>query len=94
MTIDQLSPITTPTNRIDPILFFALLKWLDGKKIGDFRKAWQTACVAAGLGVFVKKEQTEGDAKKKRQRKKYVGLIIHDLRRCAARNSSSARAPR
>jgi hypothetical protein len=88
VTIDQLSPITTPTNRIDPILFFALLKWLDGKKIGDFRKAWQTACVAAGLGVFVKKEQTEGDAKKKRQRKKYVGLIIHDLRRCAARNLS------
>lgn len=88
MTIDQLSPITTPTNRIDPILFFALLKWLDGKKIGDFRKAWQTACVAAGLGVFVKKEQTEGDAKEKRQRKKYDGLIIHDLRRCAARNLS------
>jgi integrase len=36
----------------------------------------------------VKKEQTEGAAKKKRQRKKYVGLIIHDLRRCAARNLS------
>ena len=62
----------------------------DGKKIGDFRKAWQTACVAAGLGVFVKKEQTEGDAKEKRQRKKYDGLIIHDLRRCAARNLSRA----
>jgi integrase len=60
----------------------------NGKKIGDFRKGWQTACVAAGLGAFAKKE--EGEQKKKRQRKKYSGLIIHDLRRCAARNLSRA----
>jgi integrase len=61
----------------------------NGKKIGDFRKAWQTACVAAGLGQFVERE-SEGEPKKKRQRKKYSGLIIHDLRRCAARNLSRA----
>jgi len=41
---------------------------LDGKKIGDFRKAWQSACKRAGLS----------------------GLLIHDLRRCAARNLSRA----
>jgi integrase len=41
---------------------------LDGKKIGDFRKVWKTACDAAGL----------------------EGLLIHDLRRCAARNLSRA----
>ena len=41
---------------------------LDGKKIGDFRKAWKTACTNAGLR----------------------GLLIHDLRRCAARNMSRA----
>jgi integrase len=39
-----------------------------GKKIGDFRKAWGTACKKAGL----------------------EGLLIHDLRRCAARNLSRA----
>jgi integrase len=63
----------------------------DGKKIGDFRKAWQSACVAAGLGSFVKEpEVAQADTKKKRQRKRYAGLIIHDLRRCAARNLSRA----
>ena len=40
----------------------------DGKKIGDIRKAWHTACTKAGLS----------------------GLLIHDLRRCAARNLSRA----
>lgn len=41
---------------------------LDGKKIGDFRKVWKTACRKAGVD----------------------GLLIHDLRRCAARNLSRA----
>ena len=59
----------------------------DGKKIGDFRKAWWTACVVAGLGKFV---DVEKDGKK---RKKYVGLVIHDLRRCTARNLSRAGVP-
>jgi hypothetical protein len=59
----------------------------DGKKIGDFRKAWQSACVASGLGKFVKQEpRTDDKGKKKRRRKEYLGLIVHDLRRCATRN--------
>jgi integrase len=41
---------------------------LDGEKIGDFRKAWKSACQRAGLS----------------------GLLIHDLRRSAARNLSRA----
>ena len=61
-----------------------------GKKIGDFRKSWQTACAATGLGQLIKQEPAKGEGKKKRQRKKYSGLIIHDLRRCAARNMSRA----
>ena len=60
----------------------------DGQKIGDFRKAWQSACVAAGLGKFI--EEPKEQDKKERQRKKYSGLIIRDLRRCAARNLSRA----
>lgn len=60
----------------------------DGQKIGDFRKAWQSACVAAGLGAFGKQEQ--GEHNRKGHRKTYAGLIIHDLRRCAARNLSRA----
>lgn len=40
----------------------------DGQKIGDFKKAWKTACKRSGL----------------------EGTLVHDLRRCAARNLSRA----
>jgi integrase len=40
--------------------------------VGNFRKAWNNACVKAGLGT-----KTEGV---------YEGLIFHDLRRSAIRN--------
>ncbi len=33
-----------------------------GKKLGDFRKAWQTACVATGLGQFLEKGGRAGTA--------------------------------
>lgn len=60
----------------------------DGQPIGDFRKAWQTACVIAGLGQFVDEGQFGEEQKgwQKTRRKKYTGLIIHDLRRTAVRN--------
>jgi integrase len=44
----------------------------------NFRKAWQKACSAAGLG---KLEEVEG-----RPDPRYTGLIIHDLRRSAIKN--------
>jgi len=40
----------------------------DGRKIGDFKKAWKTACKNSGL----------------------EGTLVHDLRRCTARNLSRA----
>ncbi len=46
-----------------------------GQPIGSFRKAWRTACCNAGLG------KVENGSKKK-----YVGTIVHDLRRTAVRN--------
>jgi len=42
-----------------------------GKRIGDFTKAWKTACTNSGL----------------------AGTLVHDLRRCAARNLSRAGVP-
>jgi integrase len=44
----------------------------------NLRKAWQKACVAAGLGTL-----TEVDGKAD---PRYTGLIIHDLRRSAIKN--------
>lgn len=43
----------------------------DGRKIGDFKKAWATACKKSGL----------------------EGTLVHDLRRCAARNLSRDGVP-
>jgi len=52
----------------------------NGKKVGDFKKSWKTACIKSGLG------RMEGINSKE----KYVGTIPHDLRRCTARNLSRA----
>lgn len=56
-----------------------------GKRIGDFRKAWGSACVRAGLG------EIESDGRKRRR--KYKGLLFHDLRRSAIRNLVRAGVP-
>ena len=59
-----------------------------GRGIGDVRKAWRRACIAAGLGRMEMVDIGGGQKKET-----YVGLIIHDLRRCAARNLSRAGVP-
>ncbi|HXV80843.1 MAG TPA: tyrosine-type recombinase/integrase, partial [Candidatus Binatia bacterium] len=55
----------------------------NGQPIGDFRRAWHTACVNAGLGQF--EDQTA--------KRTYHGLLIHDLRRSAVRNMLKAGIP-
>jgi integrase len=47
--------------------------------VGDFRKAWSTACVKAGLGTRTKGPENGNYGV-------YTGLIPHDLRRSAVRN--------
>lgn len=53
----------------------------EGRRLANFRRAWRTACVKTGLGKFEKQPD---------KKKKYIGTIPHDLRRCAARNLSKA----
>ena len=74
-----------------------------GKRIKSFRKAWNSACVRAGLGVFICRTcqaPVSADSKcaecrkaKRQARPKYRGLIFHDLRRTGVRNLVRAGEP-
>lgn len=68
----------------------------DGQPVKDFRKAWYSACVMAGLGNLVcRKCGSDTDANQKclncgaewkRDELRYEGRIFHDFRRTAVRD--------
>lgn len=69
----------------------------NGEPVGDFRKAWATACVAGGLGKFVCdrcNQVVEGhNCETCNREAQYVGRIFHDFRRTTVRNMVRAGVP-
>jgi len=70
---------------------------LQGEPVGDFRKAWASACVAAGIGKMTCPKCGSDGAKKVCEKcgepTRYSGKIFHDFRRTASRNMIAAGVP-
>jgi integrase len=81
-----------------PFVFFH-----DGKRIRSFRRAWRNTCVRLGLGRFARayrESETVGTKRcarcsklHKEDRRRYLGLLFHDLRRTGVRNLVRAGVP-
>jgi integrase len=69
----------------------------DGRPVGEFKKAWQTAAVKVGLGRMICRVCGREGVEKKcpdcKKPCKYAGSIFHDFRRSAARNLTQAGVP-
>jgi len=62
----------------------------NGLLLHSFRKAWNRACIATGLGTMKPVDGATGLGENGKAKMKYHGLIFHDLRRSAITNMVQA----
>jgi len=85
--VEELLRLLTTDKRPDDLVFTRE----DGKPVRDFRHTWWNLCERAGLGSFVCRaceRPVQGRGKCQgcgAQKPTYCGLIVHDLRRSAAK---------
>jgi integrase len=69
----------------------------DGFQIQEFRKSWQTACIAAGVGAMTCSTCGSSGTEKRcstcKRARKYSGKIFHDLRRSFCRDAIRSGTP-
>lgn len=69
----------------------------EGELVAEFRKAWASACVSAGVGKWIcpkcHGEGTERECPQCKVRGEYSGRIFHDFRRSAVRSMIRSGVP-